>query len=168
MIALIPCFFRSTILLINRHDIMQFSYKNLQWQLCHELIFGVVINRHIKTIICDCILHNLRMIFNSTVKGFSEILAYFCMATALWNMWPQRIAFLIALCFALAASNIWTEVLCLTSNVSANWRIDFVSLGFSVDTYGLGVIRLLPVHHTGVQTIADSIIALCWCWYSRC
>ena len=68
--------------------------------------------------------------------------------------------FFIDLHFDLAAPNLPTAVLFFTSNVSLNLRSYFLALGFLVDTYELGVIRLLSVHTLVIENSADPIIAL--------
>ena len=90
-------------------------------------------------------------------------------------VWPRRFAIFdhntlpvfIALRFVLVAPILQIEVLCLTSNFFANLRSDFLVLIFLLDTYVLGVIGLLSVHPSGVETIYASIIALCCCWSSH-
>ena len=83
--------------------------------------------------------------------------------TAIWNVWPQRIAFFINLCFSLAAPNLQITVLCLTSNVSVNWWSDFLAMVFLLDTDGLGVIRMLSVHPSGFETSDASIDTSYFC-----
>ena len=72
------------------------SYGVLTMKLCSSRAefynnnFGikkirVVINRYINTILFDCRLHNLRMIYNPMVIFFSELLTYFCVTTVLCN-----------------------------------------------------------------------------------
>ena len=46
----------------------------------------------------------------------------------------------MALLFALSTPNLRKSVLCLTSNVSENWRIDFIELGLFVESDWLGII----------------------------
>ena len=67
---------------------------------------------------------------------------------------------LIALCFDLAAHNMHTEVLCLTSNASKNWRSYFLALEFFTVAYWLGEIGLLSVPPSGVDKIYSSRMAL--------
>ena len=79
-------------------------------------------------------------------------------------MFDHNILFyFIALRFDLDAPNLRTAVLCLTYNASVNLRSGFLALGFLVDTDGLGVIRLLLVHPSGVDTISTSIIDFYCC-----
>ena len=91
----------------------------------------------------------------------------FLITIVIWNMWPQRIGFFIGLQFALAVPKLQTELLCLTSNVSINRQSNFSALVFLLDKYVLGVIRMLLVHPSGVETISASIISLYWYWSSH-
>ena len=68
--------------------------------------------------------------------------------------------FFIALLFDLAAPNLQTTVLCLTSNVSINSWSSFLALVFFIDMDGLVVFVRLLVHPSGVDTNYVSVIAL--------
>ena len=67
---------------------------------------------------------------------------------------------LVNLRFYLASPNLWTAVLCLTSNASKNRKSNFLALGFFTVTDWLGSIGLLLVNPSGVETIAASKITL--------
>ena len=101
------------------------------------------------------------------LKVFSDLLIHFVWPSIFAVFEHNTLNFLIALRFALAAPNLWTELLCLTSNVYVNWRSDLIEIAFVVDIYWLGVIRLLLVNISFVETIADSIIAFYCYWYSH-
>ena len=62
--------------------------------------------------------------------------------------------YLIALCFDLAATNLQTEVFCLTSNNLENQQSDFFALGFLTVAYGPGDIGILYANPSGVDTIS--------------
>ena len=70
------------------------------------------------------------------------------------------LSYLVALRLDLAAQNLQTSVLGLTSNVSKNWHSGFIALGFYTVTDWLGDIGLLSENLSGLEAIADSIIFL--------
>ena len=71
--------------------------------------------------------------------------------------------FLVALWFILSAHNLRTEIFCLASNSSENLLIDFLLLGFLVMPDVPDAIGVLSVRPSGVETMAASIMALCYC-----
>ena len=74
---------------------------------------------------------------------------------------------LIVLIIDLLAHNRRATVFGFTSNVSENWRSDLLTLGCFTGTYGLDDIGLLPLNHSGVDTMKDSIISLYCCLSSH-
>ena len=74
---------------------------------------------------------------------------------------------LVALWFILSAHNLRTEIFCLASNSSENLLIDFLLLGFLVMPDVPDAIGVLSVRPSGVETMAASIMALCYCWSSH-
>ena len=70
---------------------------------------------------------------------------------------------MVTLSFALATPNLITAVLCLTSNVSENLRSGFLALRFFTYSDWLGVIGLLPLNTSSVDTIRTSRISVYCC-----
>ena len=66
-----------------------------------------------------------------------------------------------ALRFDLAAHDLRTSVFGLMSNISENWRSNFLALCYFTRIYGPYEIGLLSVNTYGVDTVVASIIALC-------
>ena len=70
---------------------------------------------------------------------------------------------IIELGFYLAEQNRWKAVFGLTSNVSVNWQINLLVLGCFTGKDGTYDIGLLSENPSGVDTMADSRIALYFC-----
>ena len=120
--------------------------------------FLYTINGYLNTIIFYWILHNLSMLYNPFVKFFFELLIYFCMTTALWNIYHNAFPALFSLRFYLSATILLTEVFCLIFNIKENWWGDFPVFGFlsgSDLSYDNGI---LSVNYLGVVTIFASRI----------
>ena len=108
-------------------------------------------------------MHNLRIPKNKTIKICSTCELVFVCPRLFRILDHDIISVLVALRFGLAAPNLWTAALCLTSNTSENWWVYFLALGFFTGTYMLSEIVLLSAGHSGVETIAASIIDLYFC-----
>ena len=68
------------------------------------------------------------------------------------------------LCLDFAATVQSFAVSGLTSNMLVNKHSDLLALGFLAGVYFIGILGLLSVNPSGVDTIAASIISLGFCW----
>ena len=97
------------------------------------------------------------------VKGLSDLMVYFFMNMALYNVWPQHIEFFDCLMLHLRQTKPLNSIIMFDIQCLCKSMDHFFVLGFLVDTDGLGVIRLLLVHPSDVEIISASIIFLYCC-----
>ena len=108
------------------------------------------------------------MVYNTFLKIFFNTFIDFGMAASFWYTAPQHTACYD--CFALWFSSIYIrskEVFGLMSNVSVNWRSDFLTKYCFAGTDCPDDIGLFSLNSSGVDTMLASIIDLYFCLSSH-
>ena len=100
-------------------------------------------------------------------KILSVLLVYSCMTTALWKFWTQHIAFFDCLMLWLRCTKTPNNSLMFDFQCICKLMELFLSLQLLVVTDELGVVEMLLVNLSGVETSAYSIITLYFCWSSH-